>query len=98
MASPTQIVEAIKQLTQKTHDLQAPAHSINLQNGPLVMVGQGPYPLIIAGLADIVTTETTILRQMESMPSVPAGKDSDAIFEAHREASTSDRYLLMDVC
>jgi len=94
MASPAQIVDAIKQLTQKTHDLQAPAHSINPQNGPLLMVGQGPYPRIITGLADIVTTETTILQQMQPMPSVPAGKDSDAIFEAHREASISNRYGL----
>lgn len=99
MSSPAQIVETIKELTQKAQALQAPAQSINLTNGPLIIIGQGPFPQIISGLVDIVSTTTTEIKQMNDSGNSPvaAGSDSDAIFEAYREASTF-HLTVIDVC
>ncbi len=85
--TPAQVVDNIKMLTQKSQALQAPAQSITIINGPLILVGQGPFPQIIAGFTDIVITATTAVSQMQGMPPVPAGAASDAIFEAFREVS-----------
>jgi hypothetical protein len=43
--TPAQVVDNIKMLTQKSQALQAPAQSINAVNGPLVIIGQGPFPV-----------------------------------------------------
>jgi len=40
---------------------------------------------LIAGFTDIVSTATTALAQMNGMAPVPAGLQSDAIFNAFRE-------------
>ncbi|CAN9101752.1 hypothetical protein CUC08_Gglean008568 [Alternaria sp. MG1] len=83
--SPAQVVSNIRTLTQKSQALQAPAQSITIINGPLIVIGQGPFPQIITGFTDIVSTATTAIAQMQGMPPVPAGADSDAIFDAFRE-------------
>lgn len=41
----TQIAENINTLTSKSKDLQEPANSLNTVNGPLLAVGQGPFPV-----------------------------------------------------
>jgi hypothetical protein len=43
--SPAQVVTNIETLTQKSQALQAPAQSINAVNGPLIIIGQGPFPV-----------------------------------------------------
>ena len=43
--TPAQVVEALRGLTQKSQALQAPAQSITIINGPLVLIGQGPFPV-----------------------------------------------------
>jgi hypothetical protein len=58
MSKSKQIVDNLKSLTEKSQKLQAPAQSITIINGPLVVVGQGPFPSIITGLTDLVTTGT----------------------------------------
>lgn len=83
--TPAQVVSNIRMLTQKSQALQAPAQSITIINGPLIVIGQGPFPPIIAGFTDIVSTATTALAQMQGMPKVPAGTDASAIFDAFRE-------------
>ena len=83
--TPEQVVSNIEMITQKSQALQAPAQSITIINGPLIVVGQGPFPQIIAGFTDIVSTATTALAQMQGMPPVEAGEPSDAIFDAFRE-------------
>jgi len=40
-----EVVRNIRTLTMKSQDLQAPANSINLVNTPLIIVGQGPFPV-----------------------------------------------------
>ncbi|TQN70703.1 hypothetical protein CSHISOI_04870, partial [Colletotrichum shisoi] len=82
--TPVQVVKNIELITTKSQALIAPAQSINVINGALIIIGQGPFPKIIAGFTDIVTTATVALTQMQGMPPVPAGAESDAIFEAVR--------------
>lgn len=38
-ASPADVVKNIQTITQKSQALQAPAQSINLINGPLILIG-----------------------------------------------------------
>jgi hypothetical protein len=91
--TPTQVVDNIKTLTAKSQALQAPAQSISIINGPLVIIGQGPFPKIIVGFQDIVVTGTTYISQMGDMANVPAGKQSDDIYDAFREVSTANLLL-----
>jgi hypothetical protein len=84
----TQIVAAIKDLTKRSQELQAPAQSITLINGPLVIIGQGPFPQIIKGLEEIMSTATAELARMKSTPAVAEGSDANTISDAYREVST----------
>ncbi|KAK1978302.1 hypothetical protein LZ30DRAFT_599452 [Colletotrichum cereale] len=84
-STPAQVVANIKSLTNKSKALQAPANDISLISGPLIVVGQGPFPKIILGFSDIVSTATAALPAMQVMPPVPPGTDSDLIFDAFRE-------------
>jgi len=43
--TPQQIVSNINALTEKSMKLQAPAQSISIINGPLIIIGQGPFPV-----------------------------------------------------
>jgi hypothetical protein len=54
-----QIVDNLNMLTTKSRNLQIPANQISIINGPLIVIGLGPFPQIIAGFADIVQTGTT---------------------------------------
>ncbi|KZL63279.1 uvi-1 protein [Colletotrichum incanum] len=92
--TPEQVVQNIRTVTTKSQALQAPAQSITIINGPLIVVGLGPFPPIIAGFADIVSTATTAIAQMQGMPPVPAGRQSDLIFEAFREFVRVHQVLL----
>ncbi|EMD59780.1 hypothetical protein COCSADRAFT_30546 [Bipolaris sorokiniana ND90Pr] len=92
--TPAQIVDNIKMLTTKSQALQGPAQSITIINGPLIVIGQGPFPQIIAGFTDIVTTTTTAISQMQGTQPVKAGADADAIFDAFREFVRVHQVLL----
>ncbi|KAK1497658.1 UVI-1 [Colletotrichum cuscutae] len=92
--TPAQVVQNIDMVTKKSNDLIAPAQKIDLVSGPLLIVGLGPFPKIITGFVDIVSTVTTALAQMQGMPPVPAGPQSDAIFEAFREFVRIHQMLL----
>ncbi len=43
--TPAQVVQNIQLITQKSQALQAPAQSINILNGPLILIGLGPFPV-----------------------------------------------------
>lgn len=47
--TPAQVVNNIKMLTQKSQALQGPANSITIVNGPLIVIGQGPFPTVRGG-------------------------------------------------
>lgn len=55
---------------------------------------------IISGFADIVSTATTAIAQMSSMPPVAAGTDANNIFDAFREVRPFNHliYLLLTTC
>jgi hypothetical protein len=91
--TPAQVVSNIQMITQKSQALQGPAQSISVINGPLIIIGQGPFPKIIIGFTDIVSTATTAIQQMKGMARVPAGADADKIFEAFREVCFSTSSL-----
>jgi hypothetical protein len=44
MATPTEVVAAIKDLTKRSQALEAPAQSINLINGPMIHYQPGAVP------------------------------------------------------
>ena len=83
--TPAHVVSNINMITQKSQALQAPAQSITIFNGSLIIIRQGPFPQIIAGFTDIVSTATIAIAQMQGMAPVPAGQPSDDIFDAFRE-------------
>jgi hypothetical protein len=89
MATPTEIAATIKELTKRSQALQAPAQSINLVNGLLITVNQGPFSQICKGLQEIVSTTIADVSRMNGMEPVAAGSDAYTIFDAYREASCS---------
>jgi hypothetical protein len=58
MAPPTadDIITGINAITSQLQSLQGPASSINIINGILIIIGQGPFPQIIAGTSSVVGT------------------------------------------
>jgi len=62
----SQVVTNIKSLTSQSQALQRPATTITIVSGPLVVVGQGPFPIIIQGFVRIIITAT---KAMVSAPS-----------------------------
>ncbi|KAK1981209.1 hypothetical protein LZ30DRAFT_720924 [Colletotrichum cereale] len=92
--TPAQIVDNIKMITQKSQALQGPAQSVSLISGPLILIGQGPFPQIIVGFTDIVSTATTAIAQMQGTPPITSAADGDAIFNAFREFVRVHQVLL----
>jgi hypothetical protein len=45
--TPAQIADGIKSITDKSRALQAPAQSITILNAPLIVIGQGPFPVCL---------------------------------------------------
>ncbi|KAI0140750.1 UVI-1 protein [Pestalotiopsis sp. NC0098] len=90
----TQIAENINTLTSKSKDLQEPANSLNTVNGPLLAVGQGPFPQIITGLHNIVTTATEDVRQMKDSQALTETTDQDTVYDAFRDFASAHSELL----
>jgi hypothetical protein len=84
-STPAEVVANINVLTQKSQALQAPAQSLSIINGPLIVIGQGPFPQIITGFTDLITTASNDLQQMQGMTAVAAGAEADAISAAYRD-------------
>ncbi|KAI0441889.1 hypothetical protein F4803DRAFT_551684 [Xylaria telfairii] len=96
-ATPQQIASGIASLTQKSQALQAPAQSITILNAPLIVIGQGPFPTIIAGFADIVSTANALIAQLPGSAPIARGEkqhardlsirgpDADLVFSTFRE-------------
>lgn len=43
--TPDTVADGIKLLTAKSQALQGPAQSITIINAPLIVIGQGPFPV-----------------------------------------------------
>ncbi|KAI0805483.1 UVI-1 [Xylaria sp. FL0064] len=83
--TPTQIVTSIKQVTTISQQLQTPAQSITIVNAPLIVIGQGPFPQLISGFTQIVTTATSAIGQLDGTQPITADADATAVFDAFRE-------------
>lgn len=92
--TPSEIVANINIITAKSQALQAPANSITLINGPLIIVGLGPFPPIIRGFADIVATVTSDITAMQGTTRVTAAAEVKAIADAFREFVRVHQVLL----
>ncbi|EFQ93918.1 hypothetical protein PTT_08560 [Pyrenophora teres f. teres 0-1] len=84
--TPAEVVVNIQSITSVSLKLQVPAQKISIVNGPLILIGQGPFPELIVGFADIVSKATLAIAGMQGMPTVPAGQATDDVFNAFREA------------
>ncbi|KAM7215128.1 hypothetical protein V8F06_009446 [Rhypophila decipiens] len=84
----------IRTLTAKSQALQAPAQSTTIVNGPLIIVGLGPFPQIISIFRDIVSTGTTFITQMSGSPSVRDEDEASSIADAWKEFVRVHQVLL----
>ncbi|KAK4223795.1 hypothetical protein QBC38DRAFT_398957 [Podospora fimiseda] len=92
--TPTEITNNIRTLTSKSQALVAPAQSITIVNGPLIIIGQGPFPTIVAGFQDTVSTTTKYIEAMQGTPSITAESDAAIIADAFREFVKVNQGLL----
>ncbi|KAK3389110.1 hypothetical protein B0T20DRAFT_464762 [Sordaria brevicollis] len=78
-----QVTDGLKLLTDKARALQEPAQSITIINAPLIVIGQGPFPRIIVGHNDIVSTSTALISQFPGTE--PFGDKCAAITTSFKE-------------
>ncbi|KAI0868881.1 UVI-1 [Hypoxylon argillaceum] len=82
--TPAQIADSLKTITTQSQNLQGPAQSITIVNAPLIVIGQGPFPPIISGFTQIVTTATAAISQFDGTPKITNQADADLVFGAFR--------------
>lgn len=85
--TPAQIADSLKTITTQSQNLQGPAQSITIVNAPLIVIGQGPFPPIISGFTQIVTTATAAISQFDGTPKITNQADADLVFGAFRTVS-----------
>jgi hypothetical protein len=84
--TPAQLVQSnLKTLIQKGQSLQGQLQGINFLNGPLVLIGQGPFPAIIRGFGDTISTTKYAIQLFDGANAVPAGAQSDVVFSTFRD-------------
>ncbi|KAJ4303865.1 hypothetical protein N0V88_001462 [Collariella sp. IMI 366227] len=84
--SATTVTANIDTLTTKFQSLIEPAKQLSNTNVLLLIIGQGPWPVLILGFTDIVTTSTSYIT-MSSSPRtayIYTGADATAIGNAFR--------------
>lgn len=95
-----QIADGLKLVTDKSQALKAPAQSISILNAPLIVIGQGPFPVLISGFTDIVSTATVLISQFPGTDPITKreepvhardlsirGAEADLVFNAFRGVS-----------
>ncbi|KAL2194703.1 UVI-1 [Corynascus similis CBS 632.67] len=103
-ATPQQITDGIRMITQKSQALQPVAQSITVLNAPLIVIGQGPFPTLITGFTDIISTANALITQLPGTDpiqkrNVPSritrrGPDADLVFQSFREFVRANQDLL----
>ncbi|GIZ47504.1 hypothetical protein CKM354_001059300 [Cercospora kikuchii] len=73
----------LKTLTDKSAALIPEANKISATNGPLIIIGQGPYPTIIQGLVDIISTASAHISQQDGSDQVSEGAEADKVYDAY---------------
>lgn len=51
--TPMQLSDGINMVTKQSRDLQPVAQSITLVNAPLIVLGQGPFPVCLGPLNEL---------------------------------------------
>ncbi|KAI0543528.1 UVI-1 [Xylaria curta] len=82
--TPAQIASNLKTITVQSQNLQVQAQSITIVNAPLIVIGQGPFPKIISGFTQIVTTATVTINQWDGTAPITADADVQLVFSAFR--------------
>ncbi|KAI0447167.1 UVI-1 [Xylaria telfairii] len=82
--TPAQIADSLKRVTTQSQQLQGPAQSITIVNAPLIIIGQGPFPTIIQGFTEIVSTATVTISQLDGTAPITNDADATLIFDAFR--------------
>ncbi|KAK4124672.1 UVI-1 [Parathielavia appendiculata] len=82
--TPQQIADGIRKLTGESQALQATAQSITIVNAPLIVIGQGPFPTLIAGFNDLVSTATVVLEQFPGTKQITGEAEATLVFDAFR--------------
>ncbi|EON99218.1 putative uvi-1 protein [Phaeoacremonium minimum UCRPA7] len=59
------ICQTLDTLTANVNGLIGQAQSLSILNAPLALVGQGPLPVVVNGLAQVVNNITTCLTQLQ---------------------------------
>jgi hypothetical protein len=90
----TVVASNINVLTAKSQALQGPAQSVSIINAPLIIIGQGPFPKIIVGFTDIITTVTIYITAMKNDPTTYTVADGEIIFTAFRQFVLVHQVLL----
>ncbi|KAK4652854.1 hypothetical protein QC762_512810 [Podospora pseudocomata] len=90
----TQIADTLQTLTAKSQALQAPAQQITILNGPLIVVGLGPFPQIIQGFTEIITITTAAVPQIVATPRFELDADRKTVADAFREFVRVHQVLL----
>jgi len=85
--TPSQLADGLKKVTQQSQDLQAPAQSITIVNAPLIIIGQGPFPTLIKGFTEIVTTATVLIGQSDGTQPITDEADATLVFNSFRAVS-----------
>jgi len=88
-----QIVVTINTITSASQALQGPANSINVLSPALFLIGQGPFPTIIQGLANIAQDGTNALQGIQGTGELANGQQTN-VFNAFRDFVTVHQELL----
>ncbi|KAJ1326636.1 hypothetical protein MN608_08083 [Microdochium nivale] len=82
--TPSQIVDNIETITQKSRALKRLAQSISI-DGPLITVGQGPLHQLIVGFTEINIIATTTITQIQGTSPITNPADATLIVSASRK-------------
>ncbi|KAJ3039665.1 hypothetical protein HDV00_012009 [Rhizophlyctis rosea] len=92
--TPQQIADNWKIITSKSQALQAPAQSITIINAPLIVIGQGPFPTIIAGYTELINIGSTAIAQEQGSAPITTAADAKLVADAYREFVRVHQVLL----
>ncbi|VBB81030.1 Putative protein of unknown function [Podospora comata] len=90
----TQIADTLRTLTARSQALQAPAQQITIINGPLIVIGLGPFPQIIQGFTEIITITTAAVPQIAATSTFELEADRKTVADAFREFVRVHQVLL----
>jgi hypothetical protein len=89
--NPTQIVLNMGLLAQKSQALEPQALSITTINGPLIHFDIGPFPKLLAGFKDIVTTANIATAQMQGSTPIDEGAEAVHVADSFRKVRVVPR-------